>query len=154
MKEILKTAFKEAQIAFEQDEVPVGAVLFHSETKQIIAAHHNQTEQQKNPLAHAEILVIREASKKLGLKRLPGYSVFVTLEPCAMCAGALSLARVDAVYFGAFDPKSGAVCQGCQTFEHPQTHHKPFCQGGFEEKKCADLLKKFFKQKREKNAAN
>ena len=122
---ILKTAYKYAEKAFQKDEVPVGAVIYNTCTKEIIACAHNQTEMKKNPLAHAEILAIQKACKKLGVKRLNGYSLFVTLEPCTMCAGALSWARLDNVFFGAFDPKTGGIQQGAKVFTHTQTHHKP-----------------------------
>ena len=108
---ILQIAHEQAQKAFKEDEVPVGAVVYHSETYEIISTAYNETEQTKNPLAHAEILAIQRACEKLKVKRLTGYSLFVTLEPCVMCAGALSLARLDAIYFGAFDPKQELFCK-------------------------------------------
>lgn len=145
---ILKIAYQCAEQAAAQDEVPVGAVVFNSQTGEIISTAFNQTETQKNPLAHAEIVAIQKACAHLNLKRLNGYSLFVTLEPCVMCAGALSLARLDAVYFGAFDPKTGGVCQGSKVFEHAQTHHKPLIQGGFDTDRFGALLTHFFKQKR------
>lgn len=145
---ILKTAYELALQAAKEDEVPVGAIVYHSQTKEIISACYNQTEKQKNPLAHAEILAIQEACKKLNMKRLTGYSLFVTLEPCTMCAGALSWARLDGVFFGAYDPKTGAIEQGCKVFSHSQTHHKPIIQGGFDAEKNGQILTDFFKQKR------
>ena len=145
---ILKIAYQYALKAFQKDEVPVGAVIYHTKTKKIIACAHNQTEVKKNPLAHAEILVIQKACKKLKVKRLNGYSLFVTLEPCVMCAGAISWARLDNVFFGAFDQKTGAVLQGASVFSHSQTHHKPNFQGGFDEEKNSQILTQFFKQKR------
>lgn len=145
---ILKIALNCAKQAALQDEVPVGAVIFHSQTGEIITSAFNQTEKQKNPLAHAELLAIQQACSLLGVKRLNGYSLFVTLEPCAMCAGALSWARLDGVYFGAYDPKTGAICQGACVFEHPQTHHKPIIQGGFNANEYGYLLSHFFKNKR------
>lgn len=145
---ILKKAHKAALTAMQKDEVPVGAVIYHSKTKEIIACAYNQTEHKKNPLAHAEILAIQKACKKLNVKRLNGYSIFVTLEPCVMCAGAISWARLDNVFFGAFDPKTGGICQGAKVFTHTQTHHKPFCQGGFDETQNSQILTNFFKQKR------
>ena len=145
---ILKTAYQYALKASQKDEVPVGAVIYHTKTQEIIACAHNQTEQKKNPLAHAEILAIQKACKKLDVKRLNGYSLFVTLEPCVMCAGAISWARLDNVFFGAFDPKTGALLQGAQVFSHKQTHHKPTFKGGFDEEKNSQILTQFFKQKR------
>ena len=145
---IFKTAYVLAKEAFEADEVPVGAVIFNSETQEIVAATRNRTEELKSPLAHAEIMCIKEACQKLEQKRLVGYSLFVTLEPCAMCAGAIAAARLDNLYFGAFDPKSGAVQQGAKVFTHPQTHHKIKIKGGIHETECGELLKQFFKNKR------
>ena len=145
---ILQIAHEQAQKAFKEDEVPVGAVVYHSETYEIIYTAYNETEQTKNPLAHAEILAIQRACEKLKVKRLTGYSLFVTLEPCVMCAGALSLARLDAIYFGAFDPKTGAILQGAEVFKHKQTHHKPVIQGGINADENGKLLTDFFKAKR------
>jgi len=145
---ILKTAYEQAQKAFKEDEVPVGAVIYNSNTGEIISTAYNETEKTKNPLAHAEILAIQKACETLGVKRLNGYSLFVTLEPCVMCAGAISLARLDAVYFGAFDPKTGAVLQGAEVFKHTQTHHKPIVQGGINADENGKILTDFFKAKR------
>lgn len=145
---IFTTAFHLAEEAFRADEVPVGAVIFDSKTHEIVSAARNRTEELSSPLAHAEMLAIAEATKRLHLKRLVGYSVFVTLEPCAMCAGALAWARLDGVYFGAYDPKTGGVEQGAKVFSHPQTHHKPVVQGGIEADSCGALLTRFFKEKR------
>ncbi|MGN0919391.1 MAG: nucleoside deaminase [Alphaproteobacteria bacterium] len=140
-------AFRLAQKAFSADEVPVGAVIFNSQTGQIIAKAHNQTEGKKDVLAHAEMVAIRRASRKLGRKFLDGYSLYVTLEPCVMCAGAISWARLDALYYGATDPKTGALRQGAKVFKRPQTHHKPKTKLIFEPK-CGQIMTQFFKQKR------
>ena len=145
---ILNTAYEQAQKAFNENEVPVGSVIYNSTTGEIISTAHNETEKTKNPLAHAEILAILRACETLGVKRLNGYSLFVTLEPCVMCAGALSLARLDAVYFGAFDPKTGAILQGAEVFKHSQTHHKPIVQGGINADANGQLLTIFFRKKR------
>ena len=145
---IFKTAYALAQKAAQLDEVPVGAVIFNTETKEIIASAYNQTEKTKNPLAHAELLCIHEACQKLGVKRLTGYSLFVTLEPCTMCAGAIAWARLDNLYFGAYDPKTGAIKQGPQVFSHPQTHHKINIEGGIHADICGQLLTTFFQTKR------
>lgn len=145
---ILTAALDAARAAATADEVPVGAVIFNSDTLEIVSVAHNRTEQDADPTAHAEVLAIQKACHTLGVKRLVGYSLFVTLEPCAMCAGAISWARLDAVYFGANDPKTGAIYQGCQTFTHPQTHHKPTVESGFEADMCAQLMIDFFKSKR------
>lgn len=148
-EKIFKKAFQMAQTAYRHDEVPVGAVVFCSKTGEIIASAYNKTEKQKNPLAHAEIIAIQKACKKLNVKRLDGYSLFVTLEPCAMCAGAISWARLDHLYFGAFDEKTGAIEQGARVFCHSQTHHKPTVEGGINQQECSVLLTNFFKQKRQ-----
>ena len=145
---IFKRAYALAKKAFKADEVPVGAVIFDTKTREIIAAARNQTERLKSPLAHAEMICIRRALKKTGKKRLVGYSLFVTLEPCAMCAGAIAAVRLDNLYFGAYDKKSGAVCQGAQVFTHPQTHHKIKVIGGICDTECGNLMTAFFKSKR------
>ena len=140
-------AFKMAQKAFCLDEVPVGAVIFNSKTGEIIAKAHNKTEQKKDVLAHAEMLAIHQASHKLGRKFLDGFSMYVTLEPCVMCAGAISWTRLDAVYYGAADPKTGAVRQGAKVFTRPQTHHKPKNRLILAPK-CGEIMSHFFKEKR------
>ena len=145
---IFRAAYEEALAAFRADEVPVGAVLFNTQTKEIITTARNRTEADRNPLAHAEVLCIQEACRKLGAKRLPGYSLFVTLEPCTMCAGAIAWARLDHLYFGAYDPKTGAVCQGPSVFTHPQTHHKINVTGGIHADECGALMTRFFQEKR------
>ena len=146
-EKIKKVAFQMAQRAFCADEVPVGVVIFNSETGEIVAKTHNQTEQKKDVLAHAEMLAIRTASRKLRRKFLDGYSMYVTLEPCVMCAGAISWARLDAVYYGAADPKTGAIRQGAKVFHRPQTHHKP--KAKFKPyPKCGEIMSQFFRQKR------
>lgn len=145
---IIERATQLAQKAIQTDEVPVSAIIFNSQTFQPIAEAFNQTETLQNPLAHAEIQVIEQACRITNLKRLTGYSVFVSLEPCAMCAGALSWARVDCIYFGAFDPKTGAIRQGAQIYTHPQTHHKPQIVGGIEADRFGELLRHFFQHKR------
>ena len=146
-EKIKKVAFRLAQSAFMADEVPVGAVIFNSETGEIIAKAHNQTEQTKDVLAHAEILAIRQASKKLARKFLDGYSMYVTLEPCVMCAGAVSWARLDAVFYGASDPKTGAIRQGAKVFKRSQTHHKPKSRQ-ISNPECGEIISQFFRAKR------
>jgi len=146
---ILEKALKLAEKAFAHDEVPVGAVLFQTDTHRIIASAYNQTLRKHDPTAHAEIEVLRKACKKLGTDKLVGYSLFVTLEPCAMCASAISLARLDALYFGAYDPKTGGVIQGPCIYNHSQTHHKPKVTGGIRADLYGKFLKDFFKLKRE-----
>ena len=146
-EKIITTAFQEAQKAFQEQEVPVGAVVFHSHTGQIIAKAHNKTEQMKSPLKHAEMLVIEKALKKVSDKFLSGYSIFVTLEPCAMCAGAIAWARLDVLYYGTSDPKTGAVEQGAKVFSHPQTHHKIKIKN-WNQPQCGQIMTQFFKGKR------
>lgn len=145
---IFEIGLQQAKLAFEADEIPVGAVVFNTKTHEIIAAAHNQTIATCDPLAHAEIVAIRAACEKLQLKQLTGYSIFSTLEPCVMCAGAIGWARLDCVYFGAADPKSGAVDQGACVFTHPQTHHKPLVARGIHAAECGALMTAFFKAKR------
>jgi len=147
---IFKTAYQLAVEAAQADEVPVGAVIFNTKTGDIIASARNRTEEMNSPLAHAELLCIQEACTQLKAKRLTGYSLFVTLEPCAMCAGAIAWARLDSLYFGAYDPKTGAVCQGPEVFTHPQTHHKIRVESGLHAEECGALLTSFFQSKRKK----
>ena len=146
-KKIILTALKEAHKSFDMDEVPVGAVIFNSKTGKIIAKAHNLVERQHNPLRHAEIQVIEKALKKINDKFLGGYSLFVTLEPCVMCAGAIAWARLDGLYYGATDPKTGAIEQGAQVFTHSQTHHKLKTQI-WPNLECGVLMTQFFKRKR------
>ena len=147
---IFKMAYDLAVEAFKADEVPVGAVIFNTQTGKILTSARNQVEALKTPLAHAEMLCITEALKKTGNKWLNDYSLFVTLEPCVMCAGAIAAVRLDNLYFGAFDPKSGAIRQGAQVFSHPQTHHKIQIMGGIHEAECGLLMKDFFRNKRKR----
>ena len=147
---ILKEALSLAHQAFEADEIPVGAVVFNSKTFEIIAMAHNKTIALCDPLAHAEILAIREACKIIGEPNLTGYSIFSTLEPCVMCAGACAWSKLDAVYFGASDPKSGGIDVGACVFTHKQTHHKPKIYRGYCAEECGTLMTQFFKRKRKK----
>ena len=146
-EKIKNMAFQLAQSAFQKDEVPGGAVIFDSQTGKVIAKAHNQTEQKKDVLAHAEIQAIRLASKKLGRKFLDGYSMYATLEPCVMCAGAISWARLDTLYYGATDPKTGAIRQGARVFRRSQTHHKPK-SGLVSCPECGQIMSQFFRKKR------
>lgn len=145
-EEVFQIAFSEAQKAFDEEEIPVGAVLFETKTGKIIAAAHNLTEQNKDVSAHAEILALKRAGEKLQTTHFQGYSLFSTLEPCPMCAGALAWAQIDRVYFSAYDSKSGGTEHGARIFEH--TAHCPEIYGGIREKEGAALMKKFFKEKR------
>ena len=140
-------ALEEAKKAAARGEVPVGAVLVKDGT--LLAKAGNRVEERFDPTAHAEMLVIREATHALGTPRLAGGDLYVTLEPCPMCATALSFARVERIFFGAFDPKGGGVDHGPRIFNQPTCHHKPDVFGGISEQACADLLVDFFKAKRE-----
>lgn len=141
-------ALGEARAAGGRGEVPVGAVIVDSDTGKIIASAGNRTEEDNDPTAHAEILAIRNATSTQGQTRLENFDLYVTLEPCAMCAAAISLARVRRLYFAAYDPKSGGVEHGAKVFEHATCHHKPEVIGGLNESEAAELLKEFFKEKR------
>ncbi len=146
-------AYKQAELARHHDEVPIGAVLVDSQTGQIISYGYNQTLTLSDPTAHAEIQAIRAACEMKSSQRIPGCDLYVTLEPCAMCAAAISFARIKHVYFGAYDPKSGGVCQGPEIFTHAQIHHKPKVTGGIMVEECRALLTDFFKEKRGKRGA-
>jgi tRNA(Arg) A34 adenosine deaminase TadA len=141
-------ALDEARAAFERGEVPVGALIVDAASGQVIAAASNRTEAEADPTAHAEMLAIRAACAHLGSQRLPECDLYVTLEPCPMCAAAISFARLRRVYFGAYDPKSGGVEHGPKLFTHAACHHKPEVYGGIEEAACSNILKDFFKDKR------
>ncbi len=140
-------AIAQAELAAQRDEVPVGAVIVNA-TGQVLAANGNRMREKNDPTAHAEILVLREAGEKLGNERLLDCTLYVTLEPCTMCAGAISLARLKRLYYGAADEKTGACDHGARVFHQPSCHHKPEIYGGLREKDCAELLRGFFNQKR------
>ena len=144
----MELAFHEARAAAEVDEVPVGAVLVDSASGEVLARAHNRVEALHDPTAHAEMLAIGAAARRLGLKRLTGADLYVTLEPCPMCAAAISLARLRRLYFGAYDAKGGGVEHGPRIFEQPTCHHRPEVVGGLDETRCAALLKAFFAARR------
>ncbi|MEM8812654.1 MAG: nucleoside deaminase [Pseudomonadota bacterium] len=135
-----------AREAADVGEVPVGAVLVRQGT--IIAKAHNAPRALLDPTAHAEILVIREGARLVGSERLEDCDLYVTLEPCAMCAAAISLARIRRLYYGARDPKGGAVESGPRFFNQPTCHHAPDVYGGIGEDAAADLLRSFFAKRR------
>ena len=143
----MELALQEAERARDRGEVPVGAVLV-SAGGEVLARAGNHTLALHDPTAHAELLAIRAACAKLGNERLDGYDLYVTLEPCAMCAAAISFARIRRLYFGAPDPKGGAVEHGPRFFAQPTCHHAPEVIGGMGETKAANLLKAFFAGKR------
>jgi tRNA(adenine34) deaminase len=139
-------ALAEARAAAARGEVPVGAVIVRNGT--VIAAAHNRPREIKDPTAHAEMLAIRRACEVLGDERLAGCDLYVTLEPCAMCAAAISFARIRRLYFGAPDPKGGAVEHGPRFFAQATCHHAPEVYGGLGESEAAALLKTFFAERR------
>jgi len=142
----MQDALAEARAAAARGEVPVGAVVVRA--GQIIGRGGNVTRAQCDPSAHAEIIAIRAACAHLGTDRLGGCDLYVTLEPCAMCAGAIAHARIARVYFGAADPKSGGVLHGARVFDHAQSHHVPEVYDGINAAACAALLRGFFEDKR------
>jgi len=143
----MQRALAEARSAAERGEVPVGAVITGPDGA-VLAACSNRTESGRDPTAHAELLAIREAARKVGAPRLVECDLHVTLEPCPMCAQAISFARLRRLYYGASDPKGGGVEHGPKIFNQPTCHHKPEIYGGISENEAADLLRAFFKQRR------
>ena len=143
----MQTALAEARAAAARGEVPVGAVVA-DEKGQIVARAGNRTRELHDPTAHAEILAIRQACAAAGSERLPGHTLTVTLEPCAMCATAISATRIARLYYGAADPKSGGVAHGARVFSHPQCHHVPEVYDGLAAQEAETLLREFFQQRR------
>lgn len=141
-------ALEQAHEAAKAGEVPVGALLVDGVSGQIVATARNRMRGDHDPTAHAEIVVIRAATAALGEIRLTECDLYVTLEPCAMCAGAISLARIRRVYFGAYDAKGGAIEHGPRFFTQPTCHHAPEVYGGISEQDCGLLLRDFFVDKR------
>lgn len=139
-------ALEQARAAADRGEVPVGAVLVQG--GRVIAAAGNRVEELSDPTAHAEILVLRAAAAALGSPRLGECDLYVTLEPCPMCAAAISFARLRRVYFGAYDPKGGGVEHGPRIFDHATCHHRPEVIGGVREGAAAELLRAFFRDRR------
>lgn len=144
-------ALEEAKKALEHDEVPIGAILVHAKTGEIAARAFNKTITLSDPTAHAEILAIREICAKEGAQRIPEYDLYVTLEPCAMCAAAISFARLRRVVFGAQDPKGGGILHGGKFYEQPTCHHRPETLSGILADECGKILKDYFKTKRERS---
>ncbi len=142
----MSVAIAEARAAGERGEVPIGAAI--TVGGRIVAHAGNRTLAGDDPTAHAEILAIRMAAAALGSQRLVNADLYVTLEPCAMCAGAISFARIRRLYFGAADPKGGAVEHGPRFFSQPTCHHAPEIYGGLRESECAALLMDFFRARR------
>ena len=146
----MERALALAAYAAEQDEVPIGAVVVNPENGEIVSEAYNLSEHVADASAHAEILAIRKACEKLKCNRLRGMDLYVTLEPCTMCAAAISFARIQNLYFGAIDAKGGAVVSGVKFYDSPTCHPRPEVQGGIMERECGQILKDFFKAKREK----
>ncbi len=141
-------ALTEAENAAARGEVPVGAAVVDGMTGEVLARAGNRVEALNDPTAHAEILALRKAAAAIGAPRLPDCDLYVTLEPCAMCATAISFARIRRLYFGAYDPKGGGVEHGARFFGQPTCHHAPDVYGGFEESRAAALLQRFFQDRR------
>lgn len=137
-------ALEEAAAAALRGEVPIGAVLINHQNQQILAKASNRVEELRDPTAHAEMLVIRQVNCKI----LTHADLYVTLEPCTMCAAAISFARIRRLYFGAEDPKGGGVEHGCRVFTQPTCHHRPEIYGGISGEKSAQLLRQFFQARR------
>ena len=143
----MPAALAAARAAAMLGEVPVGAVLLDPQGR-VVATAGNRTEADNDPTAHAEILVIREGCRLAGSPRLPGYRLWVTLEPCPMCAAAISAARIASLHYGAPDPRCGGVAHGARVFDHPQCHHRPEVYGGIDAAASAALLREFFVARR------
>jgi tRNA(Arg) A34 adenosine deaminase TadA len=146
-KSHMDLALEQARAAGARGEVPVGAVIVAPDGR-VVAQAGNRTRELNDPTAHAEILAIRAACTDAGSERLVGHALYVTLEPCAMCAAAIATARIARLYYGASDPKSGGVAQGARVFAHAQAHHAPEVYDGIGEAESAALLKAFFADKR------
>jgi tRNA(Arg) A34 adenosine deaminase TadA len=144
----MELALAEAEAAAAAGEVPVGAVLVDGDTGEVLAAAGNRVESGHDPSAHAELLVLRAAAAKRASPRLGGCDLYVTLEPCPMCAQAISFARIRRLYFGASDAKGGGVENGPRIFAQPTCHHRPEVYGGMDESRAAALLREFFSARR------
>ncbi len=142
----MQMALQQAQRAFEQEEVPVGAVIFHQD--RLVAAAHNQRETLRDPTAHAEMIAITQAAQALGDWRLQECTLYVTLEPCAMCAGAILQARIPTVVYGASDPKAGAVESLYRLLSDPRLNHRCQVVSGLMAQQCGELLTQFFRRQR------
>lgn len=142
----MDVALEEARAAAQRGEVPVGAVVVRD--GRILARDGNRTRELRDPTAHAEVLAIRAACQEAGSERLPGAELYVTLEPCPICAGTISAARIARLFYGAADPKSGGVAHGARVFSHPQCHHVPEVYDGIAAAEAEALLKDFFAARR------
>ncbi|HJS97095.1 MAG TPA: tRNA adenosine(34) deaminase TadA [Solirubrobacteraceae bacterium] len=142
----MRLALREASRALEHEDVPIGAVVVQG--GEVIGAGHNERELRSDPTAHAEMIALREAARALGSWRILDSVMYVTLEPCAMCAGAIVLARLPRVVFGATDPKAGAAGSVFNVLEEPRLNHRPQVESGLLAEECADLLRAFFAPRR------
>ena len=141
-------AIAEAEAAGGRGDVPVGAVVVDAAGGRVLARAGNRVEADSDPTGHAELLALRAAAAAIGAARLPDCDLYVTLEPCAMCAQAISFARIRRLYFGAYDAKGGGVEHGARIFDQPTCHHAPEVVGGLDEVRCAALLRDFFAERR------
>ena len=148
----MKAALRQAERAAAEGEVPVGAVVVHN--GRVIARAHNRPIHLSDPTAHAEILALRRAARRLGNYRLAGCTLYVTIEPCAMCASAAIHARIERLVFGAHDGKAGAAGSALQVLNHPKLNHRVEVVGGFMESECGKLLREFFRERRTKTRIN
>jgi tRNA(adenine34) deaminase len=142
----MRLALREAERALEHDDVPIGAVIVKD--GELVGSGHNERELRNDPTAHAEMIAMREAAQFLSTWRILDSVIYVTLEPCAMCAGAIVLARLPRVVFGALDPKAGAAGSVLEVLAQPQLNHRPQVQGGLLAEDCGDLLRAFFASRR------
>lgn len=140
----MHAAIEEAIAAGRRDEVPIGAVIIDPKNRNIVARAGNRTREQNDPTAHAEMLALRSACQIAGAQRIPELHLYVTLEPCAMCAAALSFARIERIVYGAPDPKGGGIDHGGKFYTQPTCHHRPFVTGNVLAEPCGQLLKDFF----------
>ena len=147
-EDYMQQALVLARQAFAADEVPIGCVIVNPASGAVISSAYNLSQHSADATAHAEILAIQSACKKLNQNRLRDLDMYVTLEPCTMCAAAISFARIRKLFFGAYDQKGGGVASGIKFYEQPTCHHRPQVQGGILEDECSTLLKDFFKTKR------
>jgi tRNA(Arg) A34 adenosine deaminase TadA len=144
----MRRALEEADLARQRDEVPIGAVLVHRMTGELVSHQGNRTIERCDPTAHAEIMTIREVCIKVGAQRIPDFDLYVTLEPCTMCAAAIAFARIPRLIIGALDEKGGGILHGAKFFEQPTCHHKIEIFHGLLAEDSSQLLKNYFKSKR------
>ena len=143
----MQAALREARASAARGEIPVGAAIVAPDGS-VMVATGNRVRELNDPTAHAEILAIRSACQAAASDRLPGHALYTTLEPCPMCAAAISLARIERLFYGASDKKSGGIEHGARVFDHPQCHHVPQIFAGIREDECADLMTRFFRRLR------